>query len=243
MSETVISCHEKVTGIILAGGLGTRLRSVTPDKPKTIVEINHRPFITYLLDQMNSTSLKNIIICSGYLSELVEKEIGNQYGNLEIRYSVEEVPLGTGGALSLALSKVETDYLLVMNGDSYIDIDLGSFINWFHQENHTAALCAIKKENTSRYGRLTLSSKRMVTSFIEKSSEELPGYINGGIYLFQKKILSSIPKDTKYSLEKSFLPSLIKKGLSGYICENNFIDIGTPESYKEAGNFIRKVVG
>ncbi|MDC0586484.1 nucleotidyltransferase family protein [Gammaproteobacteria bacterium] len=238
-----MSSKDKVTGIILAGGLGTRLRDVAPDKPKSILDINNRPFITYLLDQMNSAGLKDVIICSGYLSEQLEEVIGNQYNNLEIHYSIEEIPLGTGGALRLALPKVETDYLLVMNGDSYIDFNMGSFINWFNERSYGSALCAIKKENTSRYGRLTLSSKRRIISFIEKKPEEIPGYINGGIYLFQKEILAKIPKGIKYSLEKSFLPSLLEEGLYGYLCEKEFIDIGTPESYKEASNFINKVIG
>lgn len=237
-----MSIKKQVTVAILAGGLGTRLRDAVPDKPKSIAEINGRPFITYLLKQIRSSGLKNVIICSGYLSSQIEEEIGYEFEDMDIEYSVESSPLGTGGALGLALPMLHTNYLMVMNGDSYVDIDLNSFCRWFNDGNFEAALCMIKKNNTRRYGRLALSPENRIEEFLEKTESEFPGYINAGVYLFQKKDLGQIPVGIEYSLEKSFLPSLIDEGLFGYHCRARFIDIGTPKSYEEASEFFEKVI-
>ena len=166
-----MSAKEKVTVAILAGGLGTRLREAVPNKPKSIAEINGKPFILYLLKQLSSSGFKNVIICSGYLSAEIEAEVGYSFERLSIQYSVESTQLGTGGALNLALSKLHTDYLIVMNGDSYLDIDLNLFFKWFIKGKYLAGLCMVKKEDTSRYGRLVLASEDRVENILENTLE------------------------------------------------------------------------
>ena len=116
--------------MILAGGFGTRLRSVVSDRPKVLAEVGGRPFLEYLLDQLVAEDVKSVVLCTGYLGEQVQRRLGTHYRTLALQYSREPQPLGTGGALRLALPMLDTDPVLVMNGDSYCDTRLDAFANW-----------------------------------------------------------------------------------------------------------------
>jgi len=124
-----------ITAVILAGGLGTRLQPVVPDKPKVLVEVLGRPFLVYLLDQLVSLGLHKVVLCTGYKGDKVQECFGGAYRSLRLLYSREDEPLGTGGALRLALPCFSSDTILVMNGDSYIDADLGTYLDWFFQKD------------------------------------------------------------------------------------------------------------
>ena len=117
----------ELTVLILVGGFGTRLQQTVPDVPKALVDINGRPFLTYLLDRIEATGLKTVVLCTGYMAGTVRKTIGNRYGSIDIQYSRESESLGTGGALKLAAPLISSDYALVMNGDSFIDSNLKHF--------------------------------------------------------------------------------------------------------------------
>ncbi len=133
MHEVQDRGHENTTAVILAGGFGSRLRPIISDKPKIIVEIQGRPFVTYLLDHIIAAGFQEVILCTGYMSGLVKSEIGDKYKNLQIRYSEETKPLGTGGALRQALPLIKTSKIMVMNGDSYVGIDYRILLQEVHR--------------------------------------------------------------------------------------------------------------
>ena len=227
----------EITVVILAGGLGTRLRPIVSNKPKVLAEVLGRPFLTYLFDQLVHAGAREVVLCTGYMADSVREEIGNTYGSLRIKHSMENVPLGTGGALRLALPLIRSDTVMVMNGDSYVSADFKAFLEWFLHKNIVAALLLAKILDSSRYGRVTAASDEHIEAFEEKGGFEGEGFINAGVYLIQKKVVEAISPGKAFSLERELFPSLIGKKLYGYRCEGEFIDIGTPKSFLKAEKF------
>ena len=157
-----------LTAVILAGGLGTRLRSVVADRPKVLAEVGKKPFLTYVLDQLVQVGIRHVVICIGYLGEQVRKYFGDRYGPLELEYSHEDEPMGTGGALRLGLSTLRTDHVLVMNGDSICVSDLGEFWNWHQGKGSKASILLVRCSDVSRYGKVEVDHNGIITEFIEK---------------------------------------------------------------------------
>jgi D-glycero-alpha-D-manno-heptose 1-phosphate guanylyltransferase len=226
--------RKHITALILAGGLGTRLKTVVSDRPKILASVNGRPFICYLMDQLIRVDFKDVMLCTGYKGELVRETFGSCYAGLNIRYSTETEPMGTGGALRLALTLIENEIVLVMNGDSYCDVDLSSFIKWYVESNISAAMLLTKVSDTRRYGRVEIDKNGLIKRLDEKGDDLSSGWINAGIYMLQRSKIHTIPPAQKYSLEHEFFPKLVGKDLYGYKYDRAFIDIGTPESYAEA---------
>ncbi len=228
------------TAVILAGGFGTRLKDVLPDCQKVIAPVAGQPFLKYILTQLNSFGIKEVILCTGHLAEQVQSELGNKFLNLNLSYSVEAEPLGTAGALAQSLNKIKTADILVLNGDSFCDTDFSEFYTW-HKTNHCkASLLLCQVQDTERFGSVILKNN-LIENFQEKGING-PGLINAGIYLFSKEMLQQIPKNRACSLEKEmFLSWLDKKNLSGYKAKvNYFIDIGTPQSWNQAKEVFSK---
>lgn len=224
----------QITAAILAGGLGTRLRSLVPDKPKVLAQISGRPFIEYLLDQLAAAGVKSVVLCVGYKGEMVQAHLGDHYKGMQLHYSLETSPLGTGGALRLALPLLHSDSLLVMNGDSYCDAKLGSFADWHATKKSPATLLLTKTDDTRRYGRVDDNDQGRIIRFQEKADTSGPGWVNAGIYLLQRQVLESIPADRVVSLERETFPAWIQHGLSGYRSEGRLWDIGVPDAYHQA---------
>ena len=229
-----------VDALILCGGQGTRLRSIIADKPKVLAPVNGRPFLSYLLDQLIIADFHRVILCIGYKGEMVRDTFGPHYKGLNIRYSHETEPLGTGGALRYALPMIEGSYILAMNGDSYIDADICSFIEWYLKGRYDASILLTNVEDTSRYGKVDVREDCLVTFFGEKCSNHGSGWINAGMYLFNSKLLETIPEHCFFSLEKEFISMLVGDKLYGYLCYGDFIDIGTPNSYTKSCSFFSK---
>ncbi len=228
---------------VLAGGLGTRLRSVVSARPKVLARVLGRPFLTYLLDQLAAGGARKVVLCTGYLADRVEEILGSRYKTLRLVYSKEEEPLGTGGAIRHALEHFPSDLLLVMNGDSFVDADLIAYLHWFLEMERDASLLLVKVPDTSRFGRVTTGEDGLILGFEEKGTYFGPGWINAGVYLLKKKLLESIPTGKSFSLERELFPRLVEKLLYGYQSRGEFIDIGTPESYAQAENFFSKKTG
>ena len=226
-----------IMAVILAGGLGTRLRPVFSDMPKVLAEVLGRPFLTYLLDQLSSAGAREIILCTGYMGNRVQEVYGDVYKSSHLLYSQEKEPLGTGGALRLALPLLKSDHVLVMNGDSYIRVDLSCYVDWFFRIDRKASLLLAKVPDTSRYGMVKVEKDESVSIFEEKEEVKGSGWINAGVYLMETSLLTSISSGKTFSLEREFFPSLVDNGLFGYRSKGRFIDIGTPESYATAENF------
>jgi D-glycero-alpha-D-manno-heptose 1-phosphate guanylyltransferase len=221
--------------ILLAGGLGTRLQSTVPDLPKPMAPVAGKPFLEYLLLYLKHFGFKRVIISTGYLSEKISSYFGNKYDDIQLIYAEEKTPLGTGGALKFALKFCEEQHVLVLNGDSFFDIDLQSFL-FFHL--HYAGMFSIAArqiENASRYGTLEIKDDEIL-AFREKTGNDQPGQINGGIYYVDNFFfLESCPQAENFSLEKDFLEKHVNDfGFFAYAEDSYFIDIGIPEDYQKA---------
>lgn len=225
-----------ISAAILAGGLGTRLRGVVADRPKVLAEIHGRPFLTYLLDQLALAGIDNVVLCTGYQANLVERVIGKQYKNLHVSYSEEKEPLGTGGALRLAAANLSSDPVLVMNGDSYCVADFGAFTRFHRDRQARATLLLTEVADVGRFGVVRTDDVGRVLGFDEKGGTG-PGWINAGVYLLSRAVLQEIPEGRPVSLEREMFPGWIGQGMYACRLGGRFIDIGTPESYAEACDF------
>jgi NDP-sugar pyrophosphorylase family protein len=230
-----------LTAAILVGGLGTRLRSVVADRPKVLAQVGGRPFLAYLLDQLAVSGIKNVVFCTGYLSEQVQAEFGASYRGLHLSYSQEPAPRGTAGALRLALPRFQSDSVLTMNGDSFCEVDLSAFWSWHRMRGAEATLFLTKMPDTRRYGRVAVSAEGRLLKFDEKDAHDGPGWINTGIYLLSLPLLQSIPMGQAVSLEREMVPAWLGRGIYGYQSEARFLDIGTPESYAAAEQFFARM--
>ncbi|MGD9362744.1 MAG: sugar phosphate nucleotidyltransferase, partial [Desulfobacterales bacterium] len=196
-----------------------------------------RPFLTFLLDQLRAIGIHRVILCTGYKADIVKDQIGEKYKNVNILYSEESQPLGTGGAIKLAQGKISSETFVVMNGDSYVNANLSRFFSWYESAGHSAAIYLTRIDNIKRYGHIITSKNGKIQKFIEKGSSSGSGWINAGVYLLNKRLFKSMPESMSFSLENDFFPSLISSGLHGYKDDTEFIDIGTPESFFQAEKF------
>ena len=228
----------KITAAILAGGLGTRLRSVVTDYPKVLVEVKERPFLTYLLEQLVKAEVRRVVLCTGYLADQVKEKCGFSYGPLSLYYSEEKTRLGTAGALKNAENFFESDTILVMNGDSYCNADIKRFWLWHCNKNSEGSIILTKASEANRYGSVRCDQEDMVVQFEEKESQNNEGWINAGIYLLNNELIQSIPDERHVSLEREMFPLWVSKGLSGYKYKGFFIDIGIPEDLEKAKTII-----
>jgi len=229
-----------IEALILAGGLGSRLRSVIGETQKVIASVDGRPFVFRILDQLSRAGVKRAVLCVGYKAESVMDALGSSMLGVDLSYSVESSPMGTAGAVRLALRSTAASRLLVMNGDSYIDADLGSFMA--SAEGLPASILLSGVEDCSRYGKALLEDgSNRIRSFVEKGSVPGPGLINAGVYSFERELLvSRIPESCPASMEKDVFPSLLAEGLLyGFVSGSKFLDIGTPESYGQGESFFR----
>jgi D-glycero-alpha-D-manno-heptose 1-phosphate guanylyltransferase len=230
----------EITTAILAGGLGTRLRPVIQDRPKVLAEVQRRPFLEYLLDQLSAAKLRDVVLCTGHMGEQIRTKLGDTYGPLRLFYSQEPFPLGTGGALRQALPMLTSDPVLVMNGDSFCGADLTSLYHWHGAQRAKASLLLTYQPDTGRYGRVHLDSGGRILRFSEKEGQSGPGWVNGGIYLIHRSLLEAIPERQPVSLERDLFPSWVAQGLYGYCNGDRFLDIGIPEAYAAADRFFEK---
>jgi len=234
---TAVQDLASVTAAILAGGLGTRLRSVVADRPKVLAEVRGRPFLAYVLDQLADAGVRTVVLCTGHLGEQVQAMFGDPYGGLRLVYSQESSPLGTAGALRLALPLFKAETVLVMNGDSFCEANLRAFWAWHRAQGANATLLLSKVSDTRRYGRVHMDADGLVLRFDEKDDREGGGWINAGIYVFNSCLLRTIPANRAVSLEREMFPAWISRGLYGYRGEGRFLDIGMPEEYAMAEQF------
>lgn len=229
---------EALTAVILAGGLGTRLRTVVSDRPKVLAAVEGRPFLAYLFDQLVAFNVRHVVLCTGYLGEQIEATFGRRYQSLALNYSQESTPLGTGGALRAALSLCRSDPVLVMNGDSFCVADLRSFYAWYQEKQlTTGALLLTKVDHVERYGQVRLAAEGLIAEFNEKGRATGAGWINAGVYLLSQALLASIPHERAVSLENDMFPIWRAEGLYGFQGSGKFIDIGLPETYFSARDF------
>ena len=222
--------------IILAGGLGTRLRSVVSEVPKCMAPVAGKPFLWYLLEQLRGCRVERVILSVGYLREAVESWVAAHAGEypFEFRFAVETEPLGTGGGIKLAASMAEGPEVVVLNGDTYFDADLEALLKARRESGMPVALALKPMRDFDRYGTVELGADGVIKAFREKQhcSE---GLINGGVYAIDRSsgIFDGLPQ--KFSFETAVLePECARGRLCGLVQDGFFIDIGIPEDYARA---------
>ena len=231
------------TAIILAGGLGTRLRSVVPNLPKPMAPVNNRPFLEYQIDYWIEQGINRFILSVGYLKDVFIDHFGGNYKNASIEYAVEDEPLGTGGGLLLA-SKDLTEPFIVINGDTFIEVDLNSLCNFHIHKNSGWTLSLFHTSQSERYMGIGRNKNDEIVSLNLEINKSI--YLaNGGVYLINPKLLDTLGYSigSKVSLEDELLQSFIlKKGrLFGKEFKGRFIDIGIPSDYYQAEQIITQI--
>lgn len=225
-----------IPAIVLAGGLGTRLRSVISDLPKPMAPVNGKPFLHYLFLYLHRQGVTDVVLSVGYKHETIRDYFGEVYDRIRIRYAVEEEPLGTGGGIAQAMSMLDSD-AIVLNGDTFFDINLATLYK-FHQRHDADISLALKRMyDFDRYGTVDIGNQDRVLQFQEKQHRS-EGLINGGVYILNRDLFQKTAEledgelPRKFSFEKDILEKhLLPLHYHGCEFDNYFIDIGIPEDY------------
>jgi len=225
--------------IILAGGKGTRLSSSISDLPKPLAPVAGRPFLDYLVGFLASSKAGGrIIVSAGYKADKIHIWAAKQPEEPKIIVVDEKEPLGTGGALLHVFGEVQTTQtIVVMNGDSFVQLNLADMIAHHKRAGVGLTIATTYVTDTARYGEVQIVNDRIV-AFGEKSSVHQPGWINAGVYLINKDVLATYPRGA-CSFECDIIPRLLSSGIGAYPTQGAFIDIGTPESYAEAARVLQ----
>ncbi len=220
--------------IVLAGGLGTRLRSVVQDLPKPMAPINGKPFLAFVLEYLKKQGITEIILSVSYKHELIQEYFKDEFYGVKIHYNIEKELLGTGGAIKDALKFVKNE-VYVLNGDTFFDIDLKKLVL-----NSSKICIALKQmQNFDRYGTVNVDEQGIVTSFEEKVFKK-QGLINGGIYLLKKDIFDEFSLEKKFSFEEFLQENYKSLKIQTQIFDDYFIDIGIPEDYQKFFTYSRR---
>ena len=226
--------------IILAGGLGTRLRESVPDLPKCMAPVAGRPFLSYVIDHLRMQGIQHFIFSLGYKSEIIEKWLKTEYATLQYEIVIEEEPLGTGGAIQFALQKANTNNILIANGDTLFKVNVPELFDLHQRSNAECTLSLKPMKSFDRYGVVEIASNGKIISFKEKKYYE-EGLINGGIYLLNKAKFLQHSFPTKFSFEQDYLEKFFEsKAFYGCKQEGYFIDIGIPADFERAQKDLAK---
>lgn len=221
--------------IVLAGGMGTRLRDTIGDIPKPMALVNGKPFLEYVLDYLYDQMVDHVVLSVGYKHELIRDYFHNKYKSINIHYAVESEPLGTGGAITHALKHISGMKTLVFNGDTLFRINLDRLFEFHFSKSAEISMVLRKLDDVSRYGSVERDDNHRITGFCEKGEKTGEGMINGGVYLINKKFFDKHPFPEKFSIEKDCFEKLYKEvPFYGIICRQYFIDIGVPDDYVKA---------
>lgn len=229
------STTNNIECIILAGGLGTRLKSAVPDLPKCMAPVAGEPFLHYIIDLLLHQNITRFIFSLGYMHEHIEKFIVEHYPKIDYTFSIEEEPLGTGGAIHLACQHAQQKNVLILNGDTLFNIDLNKLMS-FHIQHEAACSLSLKPMlNFDRYGLVETDKEGHIQSFKEKKYYR-KGNINGGVYALNVDHFSKLHFNNKFSFETDYLEKYhSSEKMMGLIQDGYFIDIGIPEDYERAG--------
>ena len=219
--------------IVLAGGLGTRLRGRIPDLPKPMAPVAGRPFLEYVLDRLVAGGSNEIILSVGYKADVIMTHFENTYRTAVVSYALEAEPLGTGGAIAHALSGKGDDPVLVLNGDTFLNIDYGELICWYMQSPTQLAMVLRSVPDVARYGAVLISGER-ITGFMEKLKAG-PGLINAGVYIINPAVFETFDLSGKFGLEADLLQNHCSSlSARAFLTNNYFMDIGNPDDYDRA---------
>lgn len=223
--------------IVLAGGFGTRLRSVVKDVPKPMANVCGKPFLELVLNSLAQKGFHRVVLSVGYMADVIQAHFGSQFSGMEITYAIEDTPLGTGGAIRNAMQFCDEQAVAVFNGDTYLDLD-STALKIALNECIEPAIVIKSVDDTHRYGRVEIHENR-ISRFAEKGISG-KGYINAGTYLLPKSCLDGFPLMMPFSVEQDFFIPLIQhQGINALVTSGLFIDIGIPEDYFRAQDLLK----
>lgn len=234
-------CLNDIDVIVLAGGLGTRIRDTLGDTPKLLASVNDRPFLDFLIGRLKGFGAGRLVLGLGHLGERVEEHLkSHPPEGIDIVTLIEPEPLGTAGALRFIAPRIESDPVMVMNGDSFTGADLCDFVQAHRRSGAEGSILATEVEDTAEFGRLNVSPEGRVLEFSEKDSSQTgPGLINAGVYLFSTAMMARIEAMEGPSLERDVFQSLAPGTLGAVVGQGPFIDIGTPERLAAAAEVLK----
>lgn len=219
--------------IILAGGFGTRLRSVVKDLPKPLAPVAGRPFLAHVLDLIAAQGIKRAVLATGYLAERVEQALGHDWHGMQLLYSPETEPLGTGGAIAKAMPLLSGEAFFVLNGDTFLALDYAALDRAARAADRSMCMALAAVPDVARYGAVVVEDAR-VTGFREKGQPG-PGFINAGVYRLRRDVQARFPAVANFSFETDVMAALVAAGeVSAFEQTQRFIDIGVPEDYERA---------
>ncbi len=219
--------------IVLAGGLGTRLASRLEGLPKPMAPVAGRPFLEILLKQLRHSGCTRVLLSVGYRHEVIQEHFGSAFGGMTVDYVVESAPLGTGGAIRLALEQAREESVLVLNGDTFLDADYAEMMRFHAEEGAEVTLAVVCRDDVSRYGGVTIDGRRIVG--FEEKGRSRPGWINAGTYVLARHLAWPAALAEKFSIELDFfVPEVARLRPAAYKVEGYFLDIGVPEDYDRA---------
>ena len=219
--------------IVLAGGLGTRLASRLHGLPKPMAPIAGRPFLEILLTQLRRSGCTRVLLSVGHQHAVIQEHFGAAFDGLAIDYVIESVPLGTGGAIRLALAEAREESVLVLNGDTFLNADYAAMLGFHAVQGAAVTLAVVHRDDVSRYGGVTLEGRRIV-GFQEKGRSG-PGYISAGTYVLARNLAWPPALPEKFSIERDFfVPEVARLRPAAYKVDGFFLDIGIPEDLDRA---------
>ncbi len=233
---------KNISFVVLVGGIGSRIKHLYPNKPKALININNKPFLYWLIKEIETLNFKNVIYATGYRSEQIENWVSNnEFKNLNQKIVKENTQLGTAGSIFNLINLCE-DNLIVLNGDSFLADGVKTLTESINKKHSCALICHYMK-NTHKYGKIIFNKENKLISFLEKK-ESGPGYINSGIYFFRKQKIIEYKDNGYVSLENQLIPNMIKNNEKINVIKINdpkFIDIGTQDSILESKKKAQKI--
>jgi D-glycero-alpha-D-manno-heptose 1-phosphate guanylyltransferase len=225
--------------IVLAGGLGTRLRQLVPDLPKPMAPIGDRPFLEILLSALAANGFRRIVLSLGFLADSILEHFGSDFAGMELCPVVEASPLGTGGGVRLAMAEITADHAYIFNGDTFLDLEIAAVESQW-SAHQRPIIIGRQVDDAHRYGRLTVRNG-LVTGFVEKGFRG-PALINAGCYVLPRAQLEAFEPGKAFSLEQDFLVPLVQSHLVDlFVTEGQFIDIGIPDDFHRAQSLLASV--
>lgn len=216
--------------IVLAGGLGTRLRAVVSEVPKPLAPVAGRPFLAWLLDTLAQGGIRHVVLATGYLGDMIEAAIGPRHAGMAVRHIREEAPLGTGGALWAAMALTRGERVFALNGDTWLGLDIASMAAVAPEADLVFAARAV--EDRARYGSVVLEGDRLVG--LQEKGGAGPGLVNAGTYLLRRTLMARRPHAGAFSFEAEILERPAGLDIRAFPVDGRFIDIGTPEDFARA---------
>jgi D-glycero-alpha-D-manno-heptose 1-phosphate guanylyltransferase len=224
--------------VILSGGKGERLRTVSGEVPKILMPIAGRPFIDIVIESLLPFGFRRFILCIGYLREKVRAHFA--VTDYDVVFSEETEPLGTGGAVKNAGRHIITSPFLLLNGDSFCPADLHAFYNFHLQKGGVLSIVLSQPLSENAYGVVQMDDENRIVAFREKEEAGEGSFINAGLYLAERRILGLMPEKARFSLETELIPAILPHGCYGFVTDAELIDIGTPERYVTAEQRLSK---